>query len=383
MRNGLQPAHTVSVIIPCRNAEKYISQALDSVILQDINPQVIVVDDGSEDNSSAIVSGYSYPITLLRIPHRGLSNARNTGLNQASGQYIYFLDADDSIAPNGLRTLLSRTQKSNALFVYGGHELWDHHMKKMISRHIPSQNVHTLPRIIKQENPLPVGTYLVSRELLTKVGYFDPGLSACEDWDLLRRILYDPIKIAKVPSVILKYRRHLNTLSKRPLLMFENALEVLKRTHSDISIDNGYTRKDHLPYEEMKRAQFLYSPRWVSMACLQNDFDSAKKIVQKIPVPKYPDIGLFLANFRSALWWQARDLGIADSCFLVNCFQSACQLFDQLFILVEQKNKLHSLAICPSIKELLPIPGPNKLKRWFFFYRAGKVLSKADNSDFF
>lgn len=86
----------LSIIIPLYNAENYVAQALDSVFAQkNVNIEVIVVDDGSVDNSAAIVA--KYPVKYFKIKNSGASAARNYGLDSATGDYVMFLDADDFI----------------------------------------------------------------------------------------------------------------------------------------------------------------------------------------------------------------------------------------------------------------------------------------------
>lgn len=96
----------ISIIIPCYNSEKFISKTLDMLISQDLeNCEVIVVNDGSTDNTAQIVQQYvinNSKIHLINKENEGVSVARNIGIDNASGEYIYFLDSDDSLADNTL-----------------------------------------------------------------------------------------------------------------------------------------------------------------------------------------------------------------------------------------------------------------------------------------
>src|SRR5438105_429631 len=96
-----QPA--VSVVIPCHNASRWIRETLASVVAQNHDGlQIIVVDDGSTDDSAAIVDREFSDATLIRTPNRGASHARNTGTEAAFGDFIQYLDADDLLAPGKL-----------------------------------------------------------------------------------------------------------------------------------------------------------------------------------------------------------------------------------------------------------------------------------------
>ena len=100
----------ISVIIPAYNAEKYISECLDSVLRQSYkNIEIIVVDDGSADNTYTVVEGYSERhsnIVLVHQENGGVCSARNKGLDMASGDFIMFLDADDYLVQNAVEILL-------------------------------------------------------------------------------------------------------------------------------------------------------------------------------------------------------------------------------------------------------------------------------------
>lgn len=100
----------ISIIIPVYNVDRYLSQCLDSVLNQryDGDYEVICVDDGSTDGSPAILEEYAdkdYRIKIIRQENRGLGGARNTGLRTASGQYVWFVDSDDSIEQGALAML--------------------------------------------------------------------------------------------------------------------------------------------------------------------------------------------------------------------------------------------------------------------------------------
>ena len=108
----------ISIIIPVYNGEKFIAHCLDSVIGQTYpHLEIIIVEDGSTDRTYEICSDYAQKdnrIRLLKNTRRGVSEARNTGLSLASGHYIQFVDADDTVSPDISERLLSAIQKTNA-----------------------------------------------------------------------------------------------------------------------------------------------------------------------------------------------------------------------------------------------------------------------------
>jgi glycosyltransferase involved in cell wall biosynthesis len=123
----------VSAIIIFLNAEKFLSEAIDSVLGQTFHDwELLLVDDGSTDGGSAIARRYSekYPERVQYLEHpshtnRGMSASRNLGIKHAKGDYIAFLDADDVWLPNKLQMQLAiMSQHADAVMVYGATELW-------------------------------------------------------------------------------------------------------------------------------------------------------------------------------------------------------------------------------------------------------------------
>ncbi len=115
----------VSIIVPIYNTEKYLKKCLDSIVRQTHqNLEIILVDDGSTDNSSEIANSYAKIDKRIKVIHQenqGQSTARNTGLSKATGEYISFIDSDDEIAKNFIEELLSAYSDNTSLSVCGMH----------------------------------------------------------------------------------------------------------------------------------------------------------------------------------------------------------------------------------------------------------------------
>ena len=117
----------ISVIIPVYNVEQYLSKCLDSVINQDFDSfEIIIVDDGSTDGSMKIAKEYATKyqnkIKLIIQENKGLGGARNTGIREANGNYIMFVDSDDSIKQGSLSYLYDEIQKADADIAFFGIE---------------------------------------------------------------------------------------------------------------------------------------------------------------------------------------------------------------------------------------------------------------------
>ncbi|MCX8963514.1 glycosyltransferase [Erwinia psidii] len=120
---GLAQQPTLSVIMPVYNARRYLAEALDSLLKQTLAPEeIIIIDDGSTDGTAELIGEYCQRhahIMLLRNPHEGVSAARNKGLEVATGQFIYFMDADDFVGPTLFADFIREKRVCPQLELYG------------------------------------------------------------------------------------------------------------------------------------------------------------------------------------------------------------------------------------------------------------------------
>lgn len=128
-------APCVSVVIPVYNTEKYVSATLDSIVQQTLSDiEIICIDDGSTDNSAAILNEYAEKYSNIRVYHQenqGLSAARNAGMQHVRGDYVYFMDSDDLLDKNALEELYSRAKMDDLDIVFfGAKSFFDEHMTK-------------------------------------------------------------------------------------------------------------------------------------------------------------------------------------------------------------------------------------------------------------
>lgn len=118
----------ISIIVPAYNIESYIARALDSILAQTYTDiEIIVVDDGSQDGTGAVIDNYAaqYPehVIAIHISNGGVTNARLTGVAQANGEWIGFVDGDDEIEPNMYERLLKNAQQHNAQISHCGYQM--------------------------------------------------------------------------------------------------------------------------------------------------------------------------------------------------------------------------------------------------------------------
>lgn len=204
----------ITVIMPCYNAKAYISEAVNSVINQTYpNIELIIVDDGSQDNSYEICQQYvaqnSIPIQLLKQDNKGPYPARNYGLSQAKGTYIAFLDADDYWDNNCLQKLIQAIEDNNADLAYCG---WQN-----IGQGGPGSNKPHLPPeyekgdIVKsflKSCPWPIHAALIKQSIMQQLGGFSERYFTSLDFDLWLRSTSATTNIIRVPEVLAFYRWH-------------------------------------------------------------------------------------------------------------------------------------------------------------------------------
>ncbi|MFC1848268.1 glycosyltransferase family 2 protein [Chloroflexota bacterium] len=182
----------VSVIIPSYNRASLVTRAIDSVLVQTYPYlEVVVVDDGSTDNTTDVVGSYADERVkcVKHRKNRGVSAARNAGINVSRGEFIGFLDSDDEWLPEKLERQVEKFKSAsvNTGLVYGGYEVIDSGSNKTISWENPKKRGPVFRYLLKEDfigSPTP----LVKRECFEKAGCFDEELQFCEDWDMWLRI---------------------------------------------------------------------------------------------------------------------------------------------------------------------------------------------------
>jgi len=209
----------VSVIIPTFNRGWIIKEAIDSVLNQAFESfELIVVDDGSTDNTLDILTEYKDRIILIKQRNRGVSAARNRGMDAASGRFIAFLDSDDLWLPQKLNRQIEFFDSNPDALICQTQETWirDGVRVNPGKRHRKVSGMIFEPSLhLCLVSPSAV---MVKRSLLDEVGFFDENLPACEDYDMWLRIGYKhPIFLIDTPLII-KRGGHADQLSKNPAL---------------------------------------------------------------------------------------------------------------------------------------------------------------------
>ena len=207
---------SVSVVIPCYNREETIRRCIDSVMNQTVLPdEIIVVDDGSSDESVKIIEQMNNPIIkVIKQNHQGAQAARNLGILNAQGNYIAFLDSDDEWLPQLLEIKLKYLREKNAeVVLYGDGYVYDEKKKKKRLWKLAGNERDMYKSILLYQGPT-FSSLIVKKKMLYKIGLLDEKVVAYQEWDTAIRLAkYCDIVHIKKP-VFIYYLHEGETISK-------------------------------------------------------------------------------------------------------------------------------------------------------------------------
>ncbi len=181
----------VSVVIPTYNRAGYLSAAIDSALSQSVPPhEIIVVDDGSEDDTPQVCARYGDLVTYIHQENAGPSSARNNGIEQATGELVAFLDSDDLWLPGKLERQVPLFEADESLGLCATAHYRCDESGKVVGLHsiCPTKPAGILREIIAR-NLFCTPSVMVRRECFRHAGMFDVGLKFGEDWDMWLRVL--------------------------------------------------------------------------------------------------------------------------------------------------------------------------------------------------
>ena len=245
-KRGADSRPLVSVVIPCYNQAHFLGEAIESVLAQSHpNFEIIVVDDGSTDDTSEVASRYQ-KVRIVRQDNRGLSAARNAGLAESRGEYVVFLDADDRLLPGALEVGVKELEAHpECALVFGRwnniaadgsplptvrppHDEQDHYLALLHTCYI---RMHAV---------------VYRRAVFESVGGFDTSLSASEDYDMYLRIARN-YPVHHHDEVVAEYRRrHGANMTINPALILGTSVTVHRSQRKHV--------RGHRQYEEAYRA---------------------------------------------------------------------------------------------------------------------------------
>ena len=208
----------VSVVIPAYNAERFLGEAIESVLTQEYAPvETIVIDDGSTDGTAAVARSYD-GVVVIEQENAGPAAARNAGFAACNGEFVAFHDADDAMTPDKLTVQMGRLLAGEGIdIVFGeqevvvepGAELPFWHEGSEVGLALPAR-----PPDLAGEPLIHPMTMVMRREVFELVGEFDPSLQPAEDLDWAFRAAEAELEILRLPRIVLRRRVHPDSLTQ-------------------------------------------------------------------------------------------------------------------------------------------------------------------------
>jgi GT2 family glycosyltransferase len=228
------PVPRVSVIVPARNAEHWLGEALASALSQhDIPLEIVVVDDASTDGTVALAEQHGAPVRCLRqATPRGAAAARNVAIAHARGELIAFLDADDRFLPGKLARQVAFLDAHPELgLVHTGWDFVDE-LGRCIGTGWSPLEGDVAQALLSGESIHPLAA-VMRRAPVVALGAFDETLPALEDWDLFLRLALRGMHWGRIPEPLCEYRVHPDQSHRRAALKHATRLHILARTFDD------------------------------------------------------------------------------------------------------------------------------------------------------
>ena len=283
---------TCSVIIPVKNGERFVGEAIDSLLRQSAVPdEIIVIDDGSTDTTAEILDRYNDAITAYRTSGVGASAARNIGIRKATGEFIAFLDCDDIAHPERLekqKTILDTHQASAMVFCAMSYIDSNAKFTGDVIRCPEFTPKGFLGKLFERNQIGSTSATMLRRDILLNVGGFDEDLSFNEEYDLWLRI-GTQWAIAYIDEPLLFYRLHSENISRNRKGQRLNELKALKK-HSTKTIYQAL----RATYPNQENAKFAFARVLFRMEKL----DEAQTLFNELITDGYNDplLYFFLGN---------------------------------------------------------------------------------------
>lgn len=226
----------VSVIVPCYNSRETVLETLRSLRAQTFGPwEGVIVNDASTDDSMRLAEACAEGEPRIRFVHhdrnRGLAATRNTGIREAAGRYLNFLDADDMLEPEALAVMVrTLEQRPECAGVYSGWTIL-HPGDDRVAVHPAPESEVTFENLC-YSNKIQVPAIMVEKHAVEKAGLFDESMRRCEDWDLWIRLHRAGYRLARIGRPLAVYRDTDTGLSHAHFEQWQAACRVIDLSHS-------------------------------------------------------------------------------------------------------------------------------------------------------
>lgn len=354
-----------SIIIPCYNQAIYLTDCLDSLLLQSYSDwEAIVINDGSTDNTGETAKKYTEKdsrIKLIDQSNQGLSAARNTGIKNAIGERLIFLDADDFFYDNALEVISRTAQLSDEYtLIQYGYAYISENKQTILRKILPSQKKQMIPDVFYAV-PGPCNTLAISKNLALQCGPFDITLKSLEDWDYWIRTAKCGAKIKTIQESLVYYRYVKNSMSRNAFVMYESYKTVASRApHYDnrLPIDAQGNKQYNINLQPSLNGALI---RMLGVSIMQGKIDESIAFFKQEsskPIYAYSPIQFEeMCSYLSFRYWYSK----ADIDYVLN---ELYPLFKQFFKSMGCKSGFISEAMYHIFKRHLYYRNINKYGRW-------------------
>ena len=246
----------ISVVIPVHNRPHAIRRAIDSVLAQELYPdEIIVVDDGSDDKTPYILESYVPKIQIVTQDNKGVSAARNRGVEASTGRWIAFLDSDDEWERAKLQKQMSFMKRQANVRISQTEERWIRNNMKVNPGKKYAKKSGNIFKSCLKTCIVGASTVILERSLFDEMGGFDESLTVCEDYDLWNRIAAKyPIPLLS-QALTVKYGGHPDQLSNTPAMDRYRTKSLMKIFEEG---DLSHQQKTELLDELILKLSYLY-----------------------------------------------------------------------------------------------------------------------------
>lgn len=245
----------VSVIIPCYKQAEYLPEAIDSALAQTYTPlEVIVVNDGSPDDTEKVARSYGDRIVYVSRPNGGLSAARNTGITHARGKYLKFLDSDDHLHPEQIAWQVETLAGREDCVALTATRLYRDGRPEEHLDHIPTATA-LLPDLLSAEDWGGTHAWLFPTSLVRAVGSFDESLRFSEDWEFFVRLGMAGARLLVDQRIGCYYRQRAGSMSANRVGMSKARAHILINVHDRL---RALGRADWFGLDLLKIEQSTY-----------------------------------------------------------------------------------------------------------------------------
>lgn len=256
----------IDVVMPTYNCAEYIGEAIDSIFSQgDHAFRVLVINDGSSDNTEDVLEPYMDRIEYFSKPNEGVVATRNFALDRLESDFVAFLDADDVWQPGKIDKQLATLNRDGGIGgVYANAVLVDRrgnpNGRDYVDEEIRADLVPDIYPYLFLKNPIPTSTMILRREHLEKAGRFDSALPGTEDYDMWLRIARST-RLKYIDEPLARYRMHGSNISNNLLVRHRDNLIILNRhlnQSPEVRTSLGRRLSRRLVREHYSYAYWLY-----------------------------------------------------------------------------------------------------------------------------